>query len=51
MIYTPDSFYDCLPGTKKYIRWRVGDKLLADDTYKSTFHDRKKVLEELNEGL
>jgi len=48
IIYTPDNYYDCSPGAEKYIRWRVDEKLLPADSYKSTFHNRRKVMEQLN---
>jgi len=51
LIYTPDNYYDCSPGAEKYIRWRVGEKLLPPDSYKSTFHDRRKVMGALSAGL
>jgi WD40 repeat protein len=51
IIYTPDNYYDCSPDAEKYIRWRVGKNLLPVSAYKSTFHNRQKVLDVINADL
>jgi WD40 repeat protein len=36
--FTPEGYYDGSAKAKRFIRWRVGDKLLPAETYEKTFH-------------
>jgi WD40 repeat protein len=43
IAYTPDGYYTGSPGCEKWIRWRVGDKLLPAERRAPEFHRPDKV--------
>ena len=38
IAFTPEGYYSASPGAARYIRWRVGDKLLPAETYTKEFN-------------
>jgi len=40
IAYTPDGWYEGSAGVGKYIRWRVGDRLLTMQQYEAAYHRR-----------
>jgi len=38
IAFTTDGYYKGSPGAKRFIRWRVGDKLLLAEDYEKQFH-------------
>jgi hypothetical protein len=38
IAYTPEGYYTGSENAARYIRWRVGDKLLPAEAYAKEFH-------------
>ncbi len=38
IAFTPEGYYSASPGAARYIRWRVGDKLLPAEAYAKEFN-------------
>jgi WD40 repeat protein len=43
IAYTPDGYYNASPGVGRFIRWRVGAKLLPAETYARSYHRPERV--------
>lgn len=47
---TPDGYYDASAGASKYIRWRVGDKVLPAEAYAKKYYRPDLVAAALQSG-
>jgi WD40 repeat protein len=43
IAYTPEGYYDGSPGAERFIRWRVGDRLLPAAAFAGRFHRPDRV--------
>jgi WD40 repeat protein len=50
IIFTPQGQYEASAGADKFIRWRVGDKLLPASAYKASFNKPEQVQAALGTG-
>lgn len=47
IAYTPEGYYSSSPGAARYIRWRVGDKLLPAEAHAKEFNRPELALKAL----
>ncbi|MDQ3010062.1 MAG: PQQ-binding-like beta-propeller repeat protein, partial [Acidobacteriota bacterium] len=50
IAFTPEGYYSASPGATRYIRWRVGDKLLPAESYAKEFNRPDLVIKAIREG-